>query len=206
VLRSQRTPTSAPEIERLIELLSKLPGLGRRSAQRAALHLLKKRDTLMAPLAEALAEAAERVAPCSECGMLDASDPCTIRASPTRDQSLICVVEEAGDVWALERANAFRGKYHVLGGVLSALDGVRPEDLRVGALLARASRPEVREIIVALNATVDGQTTAHYLTERLKDCDVSVTRLAQGVPIGGELELLDEGTLLAALASRRPFA
>jgi recombination protein RecR len=204
-MRASRTPSVSPEIERLIDLLAKVPGLGRRSAQRAALALLKKRDTLMAPLAQALLEAADKVKACSECGSLDAIDPCALCASQTRDGGLICVVGEVGDVWALERAGVFRGKYHVLGGVLSALDGVRPEDLRVGKLVERASRPETREVIIALNATVDGQTTAHYLTERLQGLDVSVTRLAHGVPVGGELELLDDGTLLAALNSRRPF-
>jgi recombination protein RecR len=204
-MRNRSTPSVSPEIERLIELLAKIPGLGRRSAQRAALALLKKRDALMAPLAQAILDAAEKVKACSECGSLDAIDPCAICASQTRDPALICVVGEVGDVWALERAGVFRGKYHVLGGVLSALDGVRPEDLRVGKLVERASRPETREVIVALNATVDGQTTAHYLTERLAGIDVSVTRLAHGVPVGGELELLDDGTLLAALSSRRPF-
>lgn len=200
-----RPPVAAPEIERLIDLLAKLPGLGRRSAARAALHLLKKRDTLMGPLAEALAEAAENVQTCSECGTLDAADPCALCASQTRDPGLICVVAEVGDVWALERAGAFRGRYHVLGGVLSALDGVRPEDLRIARLVERARRPEVREVILALAATVDGQTTAHYLTERLAGLGPQVTRLAHGVPVGGELELLDDGTLMAALASRRPY-
>ncbi len=204
-MRSSRLPSVSPEIEKLIDLLAKVPGLGRRSAQRAALALLKKRDTLLAPLAQALVEASEKVKACSACGSLDAMDPCAICASPTRDQGLICVVGEVGDVWALERAGVFRGRYHVLGGVLSALDGVRPEDLRVGKLVERAAAPEVREVIIALNATVDGQTTAHYLTERLQGVDVAVTRLAHGVPVGGELELLDEGTLLAALTSRRPF-
>jgi recombination protein RecR len=204
-VRSSRTPSVSPEIDRLIDMLAKVPGLGRRSAQRAALQLLKKRDTLMAPLAQALVEAAEKVKACSQCWSLDAMDPCTICASQTRDAGLICVVGEVGDVWALERAGVFRGRYHVLGGVLSALDGVRPEDLRIGTLVERAARPEVREVIIALNATVDGQTTAHYLTERLQGIDVQVTRLAHGVPVGGELELLDDGTLLAALNSRRPF-
>jgi recombination protein RecR len=204
-LRASRLPTVSPEIEKLIDLLAKVPGLGRRSAQRAALALLKKRDTLMGPLAAALVEASEKVRACSECGALDAVDPCAICASQTRDRTVICVVGEVGDVWALERAGVFRGRYHVLGGVLSALDGVRPEDLRIGKLVERASRPETREVIIALNATADGQTTAHYLTERLQGVDVAVTRLAHGVPVGGELELLDDGTLLAALNSRRPF-
>jgi recombination protein RecR len=200
-----RLPSVSPEIERLIDLLAKTPGLGRRSAQRAALALLKKREALMLPLAAALSEAAEKVKACSSCGALDTLDPCAICASQTRDEGLICVVAEMGDVWALERAGVYRGKYHVLGGVLSALDGVRPEDLRIGKLVERAGQSHVREVIVALAATVDGQTTSHYLTERLKGLNVSVTRLAHGVPVGGELELLDDGTLLAALNSRRPF-
>lgn len=203
--RQSSLPSAAPEIERLIELLSKLPGLGKRSAQRAALHLLKKREALMLPLAEALADAAEQVRACSQCGMLDAIDPCTTCASPDRDGRLICVVAEAGDVWALERAGVFKGKYHVLGGVLAALDGVRPEDLRIGQLLQRAAEPEVREVILALSVTVDGQATSHYLTDRLSGLPITVSRLAHGVPVGGELELLDEGTLNAALASRRPL-
>jgi recombination protein RecR len=203
---SRRPSTlAAPEIERLIALLAKLPGLGPRSARRAALHLLKKQDALMAPLIEALADAAEKVVTCSVCGALDASDPCALCAAPERDDSLICVVAEVGDVWALERSAAFKGRYHVLGGVLSALDGVRPDDLRIGKLIERASAPAVREVIVALSATIDGQTTAHYLTDRLRGANVFITRLAHGVPVGGELELLDDGTLLAALSSRRPF-
>jgi recombination protein RecR len=202
-----RRPTSlaAPEIERLISLLAKLPGLGPRSARRAALHLLKKQDALMTPLMEALAAAAEKIATCSVCGTLDAIDPCQLCSAPERDDAVICVVAEVGDVWALERSAAFKGRYHVLGGVLSALDGVRPEDLRIATLVERARAPQVREVIIALSATIDGQTTAHYLTERLQHANVSVTRLAHGVPVGGELELLDDGTLLAALSSRRPF-
>ena len=204
-MRNSRLPSVSPEIARLIDLLAKTPGLGRRSAQRAALALLKKRDGLMLPLAQALTEAAQKVTACSECGSLDSLDPCAICSSPTRDDALICVVADMGDVWALERAGVFRGKYHVLGGVLSALDGVRPEDLRIGKLVERAGRDGVREVIIALYATVDGQTTAHYLTERLQGIGVAVTRLAHGLPVGGELELLDDGTLLAALSSRRPF-
>ncbi|MGE3143487.1 MAG: recombination mediator RecR [Hyphomonadaceae bacterium] len=197
--------TVAPEIEALIALLAKAPGLGPRSARRAALHLLKNKEKLMLPLAAALSEAAAKVGACSNCGMLDAVDPCTLCTAPGRDDGLICVVAEVGDVWALERAGAFQGRYHVLGGVLAALDGVRPEDLRIAQLLARAGQTGVREIILALSATVDGQTTAHYLTERLAPLGVAVTRLSHGVPVGGELELLDDGTLFAALASRRPF-
>ncbi|MGE3301494.1 MAG: recombination mediator RecR [Hyphomonadaceae bacterium] len=203
--RGRASPLAAPEIERLVELLAKLPGLGPRSARRAALHLLKKKDALMAPLSDALAEAADKIHACSECGALDASDPCMLCASAERDEGLLCVVSEVGDVWALERAGAYRGRYHVLGGVLSALDGVRPEDLRIAKLIERARQPAVREVILALSATVDGQTTAHYLTERLAGGGAAVTRLSHGVPVGGELELLDDGTLLAALASRRPF-
>ncbi|HVY02730.1 MAG TPA: recombination mediator RecR [Caulobacterales bacterium] len=204
-MRSRQTPLASPEIERLVSLLAKLPGLGPRSARRAALHLLKKKDTLLAPLGEAMAEAADKVKSCSVCGVLDTSDPCAICTARDRDDSVLCVVAEVGDVWALERAGGYRGRYHVLGGVLSALDGVRPEDLRIAQLIERANTAPVREVILALAATVDGQTTAHYLTERLAGVDVSVTRLSHGVPVGGELELLDDGTLLAALSSRRPY-
>jgi recombination protein RecR len=205
MLKTRRTPTASPEIERLIELLAKVPGLGPRSARRAALQLLKRREALMEPLAMALAEAAARVKPCSVCGALDTADPCALCVAADRDDGLICVVAEVGDVWALERAAAFRGRYHVLGGLLSALDGVRPEDLRIDSLAARASSGGVREVILALSATVDGQTTAHVVTERLAPLGVTVSRLAQGVPIGGELELMDDGTLFAALQSRRPL-
>lgn len=204
-MRSRQTPLASPEIEQLVSLLAKLPGLGPRSARRAALHLLKKKDTLLAPLGAAMAEAAARVKSCSTCGVLDTNDPCALCTAHDRDDAVLCVVAEVGDVWALERAGAYRGRYHVLGGVLSALDGVRPEDLRVSQLVERASAAPVREVILALAATVDGQTTAHYLTERLTGVDVSVTRLSHGVPVGGELELLDDGTLLAALSSRRPY-
>lgn len=196
---------AAPEIEALIALLAKVPGLGPRSARRAALQLLKRKDQLMLPLAGALQEAATKVRACSNCGALDASDPCAICTAPDRDDAILCVVAEVGDVWALERAGAFKGRYHVLGGVLSALDGVRPDDLRIAKLIERASRDGVREIILALAATVDGQTTAHYLTERLAPLGVPVSRLSHGVPVGGELDLLDDGTLFAALQSRRPL-
>jgi recombination protein RecR len=198
-----KSVTAAPEIEALIALLAKVPGLGPRSARRAALQLLKKKDQLMVPLAGALREAAEKVRACSTCGALDTQDPCALCAAPDRDDGLICVVAEVGDVWALERAGAFKGRYHVLGGVLSALDGVRPENLRIAQLVERASRPGVREVILALSATVDGQTTAHYLVERLHPLGVTVSRLSHGVPVGGELDLLDDGTLFAALQSRR---
>ena len=196
--------SAGPEIERLISLLSKLPGLGPRSARRAALALLKRRDQLLLPLSDALSAAAERVKTCGVCGSLDTQNPCAICADAQRDASLICVVEEVGALWAMERAGAFRGRYHVLGGLLSALDGVGPEALRIGPLVGRASDPGVREVILALPATVDGQTTAHYLAERLEGAGVSVTMLARGVPVGGELDWLDDGTINQAMRARRP--
>ena len=196
--------SAGPEIERLIALLAKLPGLGPRSARRAALTLLKRKDALLAPLAEAMAEAAQRVNVCQVCGSLDTRDPCAICADATRDAALICVVEEVGALWALERAGAYRGRYHVLGGLLSALDGVGPETLRVGGLVARAGEGAVKEVILALPATVDGQTTAHYLADRLARAEVSVTMLARGVPVGGELDWLDDGTIAQAMRARRP--
>jgi recombination protein RecR len=195
---------AGPEIERLISLLSKLPGLGPRSARRAALALLKRRDQLLTPLAEALADAAARVRVCGTCGSLDTQDPCAICSDASRDPTLICVVEEVGALWAMERASAFRGRYHVLGGLLSALDGVGPEALRVNGLVSRAAQGEVREVILALPATVDGQTTAHYLADRLASANVSVTMLARGVPVGGELDWLDDGTIAQAMRARRP--
>ena len=196
--------SAGPEIERLIALLAKLPGLGPRSARRAALTLLKRKDALLAPLAEAMAEAAQRVNVCQVCGSLDTRDPCAICADAGRDGALICVVEEVGALWALERAGAYRGRYHVLGGLLSALDGVGPEALRVGGLVARAGEGAVKEVILALPATVDGQTTAHYLADRLARAEVSVTMLARGVPVGGELDWLDDGTIAQAMRARRP--
>ncbi len=195
--------SASPEIERLVELLAKLPGFGPRSARRAALHLLKKRDQIMRPLGVALADAAAKVKSCQICGNLDTSDPCSVCQDPARDVSIICVVGEVGDLWALERSGAFSGQYHVLGGVLSALDGVRPEDLRVGSLLSRIAEGGVTEVVLALAATVEGQTTSHYLADVLSNTGVSVTRLAHGVPVGGELDHLDDGTLLAALKARR---
>lgn len=200
-----KTTVASPEIETLIGLLAKVPGLGPRSARRAALQLLKKRETLMKPLADAMAVAAAAVTTCSACGALDTRDPCGLCTAPGRDDGLICVVADVQDLWALERAGVFRGRYHVLGGLLSALDGVGPDDLLIAGLVARASQDGVREVILALSATVDGQTTAHVVTERLAPLGVPVTRLAHGVPIGGELELLDDGTLFAALQSRRPL-
>ena len=195
----------SPEIERLISLLAKLPGLGPRSARRAALDLIKKRDQLMRPLAGAMADAADKIATCRVCGNIDAKDPCHICAAPGRDKSVICVVQDVGDLWAMERAAAFRGQYHVLGGTLSALDGVRPEDLNIAGLIERAVAGEVKEVILAMNATVDGQTTAHYITDHLETADVTISRLAHGVPVGGELDYLDDGTITAAMKSRRPF-
>jgi recombination protein RecR len=196
--------SAGPEIERLIALLAKLPGLGPRSARRSALALLKRRDQLLRPLAQAMAEAADRVRACTSCGALDTRDPCAICADQTRDGALLCVVEEVGALWALERGGSFRGRYHVLGGLLSALDGRGPEALRVDELIARASDGEMSEVILALPATVDGQTTAHYLAERLSATGVSVTSLARGVPVGGELDWLDDGTIAQALKARRP--
>ncbi|MBG52522.1 MAG: recombination protein RecR [Alphaproteobacteria bacterium] len=195
---------SGPEIERLIQLLSKLPGLGPRSARRAVLHLVKKKQTLLEPLAVAMADAAEKAVICTTCGNVDTQDPCGICRDPRREPAGLCVVEDVGDLWALERAGAHKGRYHVLGGTLSALDGIGPEDLSIGALIDRAAKPEIREVVLAMNATVDGQTTAHYITDRLGECDVSITRLAHGVPVGGELDYLDDGTLAAAMKSRRP--
>lgn len=194
---------AARPIEDLVEALARLPGLGPRSARRAALHLLKHRATALPAVANALEEASRTVRPCGTCNALDADDPCGICADPDRDGGELCVVEDVADVWALERARAFEGRYHVLGGVLSALDGVGPDDLSVAPLVARASGAGVREVILALPATVEGQTTAHYVAERLAGADVAVTRLAHGVPIGGELDYLDEGTLGAALRARR---
>jgi recombination protein RecR len=196
--------SAGPEIERLIALLSKLPGLGPRSGRRAALALLKKRDTLLAPLTAAMVDAQAKVRTCSVCGSLDTSDPCAICSDATRDNRLLCVVEEVGSLWAMERGGSFKGRYHVLGGLLSALDGIGPEALRVGELLGRANASEIAEVILALPATVDGQTTAHYLADRLAPTGVSVTMLARGVPVGGDLDWLDDGTIAQALRARRP--
>lgn len=191
------------DVERLTQLLARLPGLGPRSARRAVLHLLKKRESLMQPLGQALDAVAETVKTCATCGNLDTETPCGICRDEERDSATICVLEEVGDLWALERTGSFKGRYHVLGGHLSALDGIGPEDLNIGGLIDRAGRDEVREIILATNLTVDGQTTAHYIAERLAETDVRVTRLAHGVPVGGELDYLDDGTLTAALRSRQ---
>ncbi len=196
--------SAGPEIERLISLLSKLPGLGPRSARRSALALLKRREALLLPLADAMSQAAARVKTCGTCGALDTQDPCAVCSDTARDTSLICVVEEAGALWAMERAGAFRGRYHVLGGLLSALDGVGPDALRIGQLVGRVSGGEVKEVVLALPATVDGQTTAHYLADALAGTGVAVTMLARGVPVGGELDWLDDGTIAQAMRARRP--
>ncbi|MEJ0018035.1 MAG: recombination mediator RecR [Acetobacteraceae bacterium] len=193
-----------PEIDRLIGLLARLPGMGPRSARRAALRMLQQPEVRMLPLAVAIAEAARAVKPCGLCGNLDSRDPCSICTDPQRDRSLVCVVEGVGDLWALERAAVHRGLYHVLGGTLSALSGVGPEDLNVPPLLDRIAAGGVAEVILALGATVDGATTAHWLTDRLRPLGVAVSRVAQGVPIGGALDVLDDGTLAAALRARRP--
>ncbi len=192
------------EIERLIQYLAKLPGLGPRSARRAALHLIKRREALLEPLTSAMRAAADAIRVCSRCGTIDTADPCAICTDPRRDASIICVVEDVADLWALDRTGSFKGRYHVLGGTLSALDGRGPEDLNVQALVARAAAPEVVEVILATSATVEGQTTAHYVTDRLAECGVAVSRLAHGVPVGGELDYLDDGTLSTALKARRP--
>ena len=196
--------SSGAAIERLIRLLSKLPGLGPRSARRVALHLLKRRELLMLPLAEAIEATANEVKACSLCGNLDTADPCAICADERRDAATLCVVEDIADLWALERAHAFRGRYHVLGGTLSALDGIGPEDLGIAKLVDRVRTGGIREVILATNATVEGQTTAHYIADKLADAGAEVTRLAHGVPLGGELDYLDDGTLMAALKARRP--
>jgi len=194
---------AGPEIQRMIDLIARLPGLGPRSARRATLFLLKRQDSLLLPLAEALADAADKITQCEVCGNFDTLQPCAICQTPGRDDSLICVVEDVPDLWALERAGVFRGRYHVLGGVMSALDGIGPEDLTIGLLIERVRKTQPREVILALNATVDGQTTAHYIAEQLEQENTTVTRLAHGVPVGGELDYLDEGTLATALRSRR---
>jgi recombination protein RecR len=193
---------AGPEIERLIQLLAKLPGLGPRSARRAALVLLKKREALLDPLSLAMRDAAAAIKTCEVCGNLDTTSPCALCRDPRRDVHILCVVEDVADLWALERASVFRGKYHVLGGALSALDGITPDKLNMGALIARV-KDGVEEVILAMNATIEGQTTAHYLMDTLASTTAKVTRLAHGVPVGGELDYLDEGTLNAAFKARR---
>ncbi len=195
---------AGPQIEALIRQLSKLPGLGPRSARRIALALIKRRESLLEPLVQTLSAAAESVKICSRCGNFDSTDPCTICNDHRRDPALICVVEDVADLWALERTRAFKGRYHVTGGLLSPLDGIGPADLRIDRLVARAEATEVKEIVLALAATVDGQTTAHYIAERLGGTNTIVSGLAHGMPIGGELDYLDDGTIAAALTARRP--
>jgi recombination protein RecR len=194
---------AGPEIERLISLLAKLPGLGPRSARRAALHLIKKRESLMQPLAAAMSEAAEKITLCPTCGNIDVLSPCAICRDERRDGSMIVVVEEVGDLWALERADVTKAHYHILGGVLSPLDGVDPEDLNLARLVERAMADDVKEVLLALNATVEGQSTSHYIVEQLAPCNVKISQLAHGVPVGGELDYLDEGTLAAAIKARK---
>ena len=196
---------AGPEIERLIQLLAKLPGLGPRSARRAALHLIKKKDQLLVPLAEAMGVAVRDIGICSTCGTVDTCDPCTICSDPKRDPGVLVVVEDVADLWALERAGAINARYHVLGGTLSPLDGVGPEDLNLASLIERCNAEGLSEVILAINATVEGQTTAHYIMDQLAHLDVNVTRLAHGVPVGGELDYLDEGTLAQALRARTRF-
>jgi recombination protein RecR len=199
------TAVAGPEIERLIQLLARLPGLGPRSARRAALHLIKKREQLMSPLASAMQVAIDKIVVCKTCGNIDTQSPCTVCIDSRRDQSVLVVVADVSDLWALERAHAINARYHVLGGTLSPLDGVGPQDLSIDALVTRVHADKVSEVILALNATVDGQTTAHYITDMLAGSNVKVTRLAHGVPVGGELDYLDEGTLSAAIKQRTLF-
>ncbi len=196
---------AGPEIERLIQLLAKVPGLGPRSARRAALHLIKKKEQLFVPLTAAMGEAVDKVRVCTTCGNVDTSDPCTICTDARREEATLIVVEDVADLWALERASAMNVRYHVLGGTLSPLDGIGPDDLNIKGLIDRVAEGRVTEIILAVNATVEGQTTAHYITDQLSSFEVKVTRLAHGVPVGGELDYLDEGTLTAALKSRTAF-
>jgi recombination protein RecR len=196
---------AGPEIEKLVQLLARLPGLGPRSARRAVLHLIRKREELLGPLADAMRVAKERILVCSNCGNIDTADPCTICRDPRRDPSILVIVETVSDLWALERAGLLLARYHVLGGVLSPLDGVGPDDLNVVSLIERVRNENVREVILAVNATVDGQTTAHYVADLLAPLGVKTTRLAHGVPVGGELDYLDEGTLAAALERRTAF-
>jgi recombination protein RecR len=193
-----------PEIDRLVKMLARLPGLGPASARRIAVRLLQSREEMMLPLADVLRSTAQAVRPCSVCGNLDTSDPCAICADPRRDQALVCVVESVADLWALERAGAHAGSYHVLSGALSAIGGITPDDLSVAGLLSRVRTGSVREVILATSATVDGQATAHFLSDRLKPFGIAITRLAHGVPVGGEIERMDHGTLAAALRARRP--
>ncbi len=193
------------KIDNLIELLARLPGIGPRSARRIALNLLKKPDSLMRPLAKALVETADQIKKCEICGNIDTISPCNLCEDNRRDQSIIVVIEEVGDLWALERAAVHKGLYHVLGGSLSAIDGVGPDDLGINQLIERADKDSTKEVVLAMNATIDGQTTAYYITDQLSECNVKISRLARGVPVGGELDYMDDGTLMEALESRQPF-
>ncbi|MEO7601753.1 MAG: recombination mediator RecR [Sphingomicrobium sp.] len=197
---------ASTEIEGLTQALSRLPGLGPRSARRAVLHLMKKREAALEPLLAALQSVSEKLSTCSTCGNVDTADPCAVCRDPRRDQRLLCVVEDVADLWALDRARLFPGRFHVLGGRLSALEGIRPEDLAIDALVARVAAGGIDEVVLAMNATLEGQTTAHYLAERLEKFPVRLTQLAHGLPVGGELDYLDEGTLAQALRARRPVA
>lgn len=198
------SPTGS-EIDRLIQLLARLPGLGPRSARRAALHLVKKKDQLLAPLAGAMADAVAAIDVCETCGNIDTQNPCALCVDPRRDRTTLVVVEDVSDLWALHRANVLNASYHVLGGTLSPLEGIGPDDLSIGKLVDRVAAGEVKEVIIAVNATVEGQTTAHYITDQLDCYDITVSRLAHGVPVGGELDYLDEGTLSAAMRARTQF-
>ncbi|WP_407965621.1 recombination mediator RecR [Bartonella sp. C271] len=196
---------AGPEIERLIQLLARIPGLGPRSARRAALYLIKKKETLLEPLGSAMLETANKVRICSICGNVDTTDPCSICTDPRRDESIIIVVEDISDLWALERTKFLSARYHVLGGRLSPLDGIGPDELNIISLINRITNNSITEIILAVNATVEGQTTAHYITDQLSQFSIKITRLAHGVPVGGELDYLDDGTLAAALQARTNF-
>ena len=196
---------ASPEIEALANALARLPGLGPRSARRAVLHLMKKRENALQPLLSALQNVAEKLSNCTNCGNVDTSDPCSICRDPRRDESMLCVVEEVSDLWALDRSRLFPGRYHVLGGRLSALEGVRPEDLTIDKLVGRVSQGGIDEVVLAMNATLEGQTTAHYVAERLEKLPIRLSQLAHGLPVGGELDYLDEGTLAQALRARRPI-
>ena len=197
---------ASPEIDALAQALARLPGLGPRSARRAVLHLLKRRETALAPLLSALQSVERTMTTCATCGNVDTRDPCGVCSDPRRDDAALCVVEEVADLWALDRARLFPGRYHVLGGRLSALDGVRPEDLTIDSLVARVAAGGIEEVVLAMNATLEGQTTMHYLADRLETFSVRVTQLAHGVPVGGELDYLDEGTLAQALRARKPLS
>jgi len=197
---------ASPEIEALVQALSRLPGLGPRSARRAVLHLLRKREAAMTPLLRALEAVNEKLSTCSTCGNVDTTDPCAICSDQRRDPRMLCVVEEVADLWALDRSRLFPGRYHVLGGRLSALEGVRPEDLSIDKLVGRIAAGGIDEVVLAMNATLEGQTTAHYIADRIAQYPVRLTQLAHGLPVGGELDYLDEGTLAQALRARRPIA